>query len=174
MTTEEKARKHLRAESHNSNVRKAVKMVGKNIRKVGKAAMLSFFWTIVRKLETRVREDDQTGFYKHLRTTNSKEKPDRNSACIKDEDGILLRDVENIRECWVLWLHTILNAKLSKLGSNIAEGVRQWPENMPLGVQSMMQELTDAIRSLANRNTVGPDRVFVELFKVTLNGDPAL
>ena len=37
-----------------------------------------------------------------------------------------------------------------------------------------MQELTDAISSLANEKAVGPDGVSVELFKITLNGDPAL
>ena len=37
-----------------------------------------------------------------------------------------------------------------------------------------MQELTDAIRSLASGKAVGPDGVSVELFKITLNGDPAL
>ena len=37
-----------------------------------------------------------------------------------------------------------------------------------------MQELTDAIRSLANGKAVGPDGVSVELFKITLKGDPAL
>ena len=37
-----------------------------------------------------------------------------------------------------------------------------------------MQELTDAIRSLANGKAVGPDGVSIELFKVTLNGDPTL
>ena len=37
-----------------------------------------------------------------------------------------------------------------------------------------MQELTDAIRSLANGKAVGPDEVSVELFKTTLNGDLAL
>ena len=37
-----------------------------------------------------------------------------------------------------------------------------------------MQELTDAIHSLANGKLVGPDGVAVELFKVTLHGDPAL
>ena len=57
---------------------------------------------------------------------------------------------------------------------NIAEGLDQWPENMPLGVQPTMQELTDAIRSLANGKVVRPDGVSVELFKITLNGDPAL
>ena len=37
-----------------------------------------------------------------------------------------------------------------------------------------MQELTDAIRSLANGKVVGPDGVPAELFKIALNGDPAL
>ena len=45
---------------------------------------------------------------------------------------------------------------------------------MPLEVQPTIQELTDAIRSLANGKSVGPDGVSVELFKITLNGDPAL
>ena len=38
----------------------------------------------------------------------------------------------------------------------------------------MMQELTDAIRSLANGKAVRPDGVSVELFKMALNGGPAL
>ena len=37
-----------------------------------------------------------------------------------------------------------------------------------------MQELMDAIRSLANGKAVGTDGVSVELFKITPNGDPAL
>ena len=37
-----------------------------------------------------------------------------------------------------------------------------------------MQELIDAIRSLANGKAVGPDGTPVELFKVALNGDPTL
>ena len=37
-----------------------------------------------------------------------------------------------------------------------------------------MQGLTDAIRFLANGKSVGQDGVPVELFKIALNGDPAL
>ena len=37
-----------------------------------------------------------------------------------------------------------------------------------------MQELTDVIRWLANGKAVGPDGVSIELFKITLNGVPAL
>ena len=45
---------------------------------------------------------------------------------------------------------------------------------MPLEVQPTMQELTDAIRSLANGNAVEPEGVSVELLKIILNDDPAL
>ena len=170
----EDARRHLRAEPHNSNLRKVVKMAGKKLRKVRKAAVLSFFWDFVRKLETCTRVRDQAGFDKHLKTMNLEGKRDRSSAYVKDENGVLLRDVELIRERWVRWFHTLLNAKSPRLDPNIAEGLDQWPENMPLGVQPTMQELTDAIHSLANGKAVGPDGVSVELFKIALNGDPAL
>ena len=49
----EDARRHLRAEPHSSNFQKVMKMAGKNLRKVRKAALLSFVWNFVRKLETR-------------------------------------------------------------------------------------------------------------------------
>ena len=95
-------------------------------------------------------------------------------AYVKDENGVLLKDVELIRERWVRWFHTLLNAESPRLDPNIAEDLDQRPENMPLGVQPTMQELTDTIRSLANGKAVGPDGVSVELFKIALNGDPAL
>ena len=112
--------------------------------------------------------------YQYSKTMNLEGKRDRSSAYVKDENGVLLRDIELIRERWVRWFHTLLNAKSPRLGSNIAEGLDQLPETMPLGVQPTMQELTDAIRSLANGKAVGPDGVSVELFKITLNGDSAL
>ena len=170
----EEARRHLRAEPHSSNFRKAVEMAGKNLRKVRKAAVLSFFWDFVRKLETRNREGKQVGFFKHLKATNLEGKRNGSSAYVKDENGVLLRGVELIRERWVRWFHTLLNAKSPRLDPNIAEGLDQRPESMPLGVQPTMQELTDAIRSLVNGKAVGPDGVSVELFKISLNGDPAL
>ena len=123
----EEARRYLRAEPHNSNLRKAVKMAGKNLRKVRKAAVLSFFWDFVRKLKTRNREGDQVGFYKHLKTMNLGGKRDRSSAYVKDENGVLLRDVELIRKRWVRWFHTLPNAKSPRLDPNIAEGLDQWP-----------------------------------------------
>ena len=170
----EEAMRHLRAKPHSSNLRKAVKMAGKNVLKVRKAAVQTLFWNFVRKLETPTREGDQADFYKHLKTMNLEGKRDRSSAYVKDENGVFRKDVKLIRKRWVRWSHTLLNTKSPRLDPNIAEILGQWPENMPLGVQPTMQELTDAIRSLENGNAVGPDGVSGELFKVTLNGDPAL
>ena len=103
--------------------------------------MLRLFWGFVRKLETRAREGDQAGFYKHLKTMNLEGKRDRSSAYVK--------------------FHTLLNVKSPKLDPNIAEGLDQWPENMSLGVQPTIQELTGAIRSSANGEAVAPDGVCV-------------
>ena len=70
----------------------------KKLWKVRKAAILSFFWDCVRKLETRPREGDQAGFYKNLKTMKLEGKRDRSSANVEDENGVLLREVEPIRE----------------------------------------------------------------------------
>ena len=109
------------------------------------------------KLEARTLEGDQAGFYKHRKTMNLEGKRDCSSAYVKDENGVLLRDVELVRERWAWWFHTLLNAKPPRLDPNIAEDLDQWPENMPLGVQPTMQELIDAICSLANGKAVRPD-----------------
>ena len=77
------------ATERGSDLRKTVKMAGKNLRNVCKAAVLSFFWDFVRKLKTGAREGDQAGFYKHLKTMNLQEERDRSSAYVKDEDGVL-------------------------------------------------------------------------------------
>ena len=58
-----------------------------------KAAVVSVFWDFIRKLETRTREGDQAGFYKHLKTMNLEGKRDHSSAYVKDENGVLLKDV---------------------------------------------------------------------------------
>ena len=149
-------------------------MAGKNLEKVRKVTMLSFFWAHVRKLEARAREGDQAGFFKHLEMMNLEGEQDRSSQFIKDDHGNLLRDVEFIRKRWVLWFHTLLNTKSPKVDPNIAECLEQWLENTTLGNQPTMHELTDAIRSLANGKAVGREGFPVELFKIVLNGDPAL
>ena len=91
------ARRSLREDANNGILRHAVKTAGKNLQKVRKTAVLSFFWAHARKLEAIVREGDHAGFYRRLGTMNLERKRDHNSQFIKDEHGIMLRDVELIR-----------------------------------------------------------------------------
>ena len=63
----ENARRHLPSEPHEQQPSKGLEDGWKNLRKVRKATVLSFFWDFVCKLETRTREGDQAGFYKHLK-----------------------------------------------------------------------------------------------------------
>ena len=97
----------------------------KKLRNVRKAAVLSFFRDFARKLKTRTREGDQAGFYKHLKTMNLEGERDRSLAYVKDENGVLLRDVELILERCARWFRTLLNAKSQRLDPNIAEGLDQ-------------------------------------------------
>ena len=83
-----------------------------------------------------------------------------------------LRHVKCIREIYEPGGSTL--SSTSSPQGNIAEGLDQWPENMTLEVQYTMQGLTDTIFSLANGQAVGPNGIFVELYKITLNGDPAV
>ena len=121
----EETRRHPRAEASQQQPSKGREDGWKNLQKVRKAAVLSFFWDFVRKLETRTRDGDQAGFYKHRKMMNVERKRGRSSTYVKAKNGVLLRDVEIIRERWVQWFHTRLNAKSSRLDLNIAEGLDQ-------------------------------------------------
>ena len=66
----EEIKRRLRADFSNNDLRKVAKMAGRNLWKFRKAAVLNLFWDFVRELETRIRQGDQTGFYKHLKTMN--------------------------------------------------------------------------------------------------------
>ena len=68
---------------------------------------------------TRTREGVHVSFYKHLNTMNLEGKQDHSSAYVKNENGVLLRDVELIRERWARWFHTLLSVKSPRLDPKI-------------------------------------------------------
>ena len=58
--------------------------------------------------------------------------------------------------------------RTSPKASSSGPRTRRWE------ISLQQQELIEAIRSLANGKAVGPDGDPIELFKIALNGDPAL
>ena len=74
--------------------------------------------------------------------------------CRRLLDHVVCRDANLACEPWVRCFHILLIAQSQKLDPNIAEGLDQWPENVTLGVQPTMQELTGATCSLTNGKAV--------------------
>ena len=76
-------------------------MAGKNLRKVHKAAVMSLLWAFrpqTRNTRSKRRPGRPLQECKDLKTTSLEGKVERSSAYIKDEESILLRDVELIHE----------------------------------------------------------------------------
>ena len=57
----------LRADPGNSNLRKSLKTAGKRHKRVRIEAVQRFFGEFVSRLEVRIKDSDQAGFYKHLK-----------------------------------------------------------------------------------------------------------
>ena len=99
----EDARKRLRSAPNDRGVRRALKATSKQLTRTRAETVQRFFEDYVSQLEGRIREDDQFGFYKHIKGMDVEEKRALNSRYIKNEEGRLLRDNALIREWWVRW-----------------------------------------------------------------------
>ena len=75
---------------------------------------------------------------------------------------------------WARFFVTLLNAKSDKLRLNKIKRLSQWPFTYALGVKPAQNELSKALRSMANAKAVGPDGLPVELLKLRLNNDLTL
>ena len=162
----EDARKRLRSAPNDRGLRRAFKATSKQLKRTRAETLERFFEDYVSHLEGRIREDDQFGFYKHLKGMGVDGKRAFNSQYIKDEEGLLLRDNAQIRERWVRWFHKLLNTKLPTFDSNIVDELKQWPPCRPLNDDPSRYEVEEAIRALANRKAVKPDGIPAELLKV--------
>ena len=67
------------------------------------------FEEFVGQLEVRIKEGDQAGFYKHLKEMDLEGRRSCSVIYIKDEECILLQDIELIRDRWVQWFSTLLS-----------------------------------------------------------------
>jgi hypothetical protein len=97
-----------------------------------------------------------------------------NSQYIRDEEGIMLRDPELVLGRWARFFGTLLNSKADKLRLDIVEELPRWPITHALGVEPTENELSGALRSMANAKAVGPDELPVEILKLGNYHDPTV
>ena len=84
----------------------------------------------------------------------------------------MLPDPGRVLRSWARFFGTLLSTKSDKLRVDIIEGLPQWPVTHALGVDSIENEVIEALRSMTNAKAVGSDELPLELLKLGLNHDP--
>ena len=90
------------------------------------------------------------------------------SQYVRDEKGGLLRDKGRIRERWVRFFRSLLNAKSNTMDTDILKRFPQQPVASALGIEPTEEELATAIKAMANAKEVEPDGLPAEQRKLGL------
>ena len=138
-----------------------------NLRGVIDAGLRAYFEEYLAATERLLADNDQRGFYKHLKdTVGLVGRKARSEQFIMDEDGTMLKDKVRILERWAGYFGTLLNTKSPELDPNISGLFPQWPLAPSVGGEPTMDGMTKVIRGMPNWKAVGPDSLPAELLKI--------
>ena len=130
-----------------------------------------FFERHVVELEKQLRMGDQDGFFQNINSVQLEETKKVESQRIRDEGGRLVRDKGHIRERWVRFFRSLLNAKSDMLNPDIPKRLPKHPVASALGIEPTEEEIATAMKAMANAKAVGPDDLHAELLKLRLQQD---
>ena len=138
-----------------------------NLRAVIDAGLHAYFEDFLAETERTLADNDQRGFYKHLKgTVGLGGRKARSEQFIMDENRKLVRDKVRIRKRWGGFFQTLLNRKSPKLDLTITIVFPQRPLAPSLGVEPTMDDMMGVIRGMPNWNAVGPDSLPAEVLKL--------
>ena len=133
------------------------------------AAVVCLFERHVVELEKKVRMGDQHGFFQNIKSVQLGETKKVESQCVvRDEKGRLLRDKGRIREGWVRFFRSLLNAKSDVLDPDIPKRLPQHPVASALGIEFTKGQIAMAMEAVENAKAVGPDGLPAELLELGL------
>ena len=92
-----------------------------------------------------------------------------NAQYIRDENGKLLRKLDEIRARWRRYFTSLLNTTSAALNRAIVESLSQKPTALSLGDPPVVSEIKKALRSMVNGKAMGPDELPAELLKLGLS-----
>ena len=92
------------------------------------------------ELEKQLRVGDQHGFFQNIKSLQLEETKKVESKCVPGEEGRLLRDKGRIRERWVRFFRSLLNAKYHMLDADIPKRLQQHPVASALGIEPTEQK----------------------------------
>ena len=114
---------------------------------------------------------DQHGFFQNIKSVQLKETNKVESQCVRDEEGRLLRDKWRIRERWVRFFRSLLNAKSDMLDPDIPKRLPQHSVARAPGIEPTEEETATAMKAMANAKAVEPNGLPAELLKLGLQQD---
>ena len=88
---------------------------------------------------------------------------------IRDENGKLLRKLDEIRARWRRYFTSLLTTTPATLNRTIIEGLSQKPTALSLGDPPVVSETKKALGSMANDEAMGLDELPAELLKLGLS-----
>ena len=107
------------------------------LERVRSVALVHFFERHVVELEKQFNMVDQRGFFQNIKSIQLEETKKFESQYVHEEEGRLLRDKESIRERWVRFFRSLLNAKSDTLVSDIP---KRPPVASALGIETTEEE----------------------------------
>ena len=164
------ARKAVHGTLTGGSVFRALRTACKKLREVIQAAEDRYLKVFACELEEFIVAGDLRGWYGHLKGGwKLQGKKLRGAQYIRDENGKLLRKLDEIRARWRRYFTSLLNTTSATLNRTIIEGLSQKPTALSLGDPPVVSETKKALRSMANDKAMGPDELPAELLKLRLS-----
>ena len=169
-TEREEARKAVHGTLAGGSAFRALRKAWKKLRDVIQAAENRYLEAFACELEEFIVAGDLRGWYGHLKGGwKLQGKKLRGAQYIRDENGKLLRKLDEIRTRWRRYFTSLLNTTSATLNRTIIEGLSQKPTALSLGDPPVVSETKKALRSMANGKAMGPDELPAELLKLGLS-----
>ena len=166
-TEREKAQKAVHGTLAGGSAFRALRKACKKLRETIQAAEDRYLEVYACELEEFIAAGDLRGWYGHLKGGCKLEGKKLGSAqYIREENGKLLRKLDEIRARWRRYFTSLLNMTSAVLSRTIIEGLSQKPTALSLGDPPVVSKTKKALRSMANGKAVGPDELPAELLKL--------
>ena len=169
-TEKEDARKAVHGTVAGGSAFRALRKACRKLRETMQAAEGRYLEVYACGLEEFIVAGDVRGWYGHLKGGWKLQGKKLGSAqYIRDENGKLLRKLDEIRARWRQYFPCLLNTTSAALNRTIIEGLLQKPTALLLGDPPVVSETKKTLRYMANGKAVGPDELPAQLLKIGLS-----
>ena len=129
----------------------ALRTVCANLRGVVDAGLHAYFQKYLAETDRLLTDNDQRGFYKHLKSTvGLGGRKARSEQIIRDGDSTILRGQVRIRKRWAWFSQTLLNKASAELDPTITALFPQGPFAPSLGDEPTIDDMMGVIRGMPN------------------------